>query len=106
MAEFVDTTQIHVRAGDGGAGAVSFRREAHVDKGGPDGGDGGDGGSVLLVAGGQLSWELVAGSGPDYFWKGEQLGGADPADYHLGPSSTWRGRVSFAHRFQEFRLHS
>ncbi len=55
MAEFVDTTQIHVRAGDGGAGAVSFRREAHVDKGGPDGGDGGDGGSVLLVAGGQLS---------------------------------------------------
>ena len=63
-------------------------------------------GWLLEVAGGQLSWELVAGSGPDYFWKGEQLGGADPADYHLGPSSTWRGRVSFAHRFQEFRLHS
>ncbi len=59
MAEFVDTTQIHVRAGDGGAGAVSFRREAHVDKGGPDGGDGGDGGSVLLIAGGQAS-SLIA----------------------------------------------
>jgi GTP-binding protein len=47
---FVDEAQIHVKAGDGGAGAVSFRREAHVSKGGPDGGDGGDGGSVWLVA--------------------------------------------------------
>jgi len=41
---------MHVRAGDGGAGSVSFRREAHVPKGGPDGGDGGDGGDVWLVA--------------------------------------------------------
>ena len=47
---FVDESQIHVRAGDGGAGSVSFRREAHVSKGGPDGGDGGDGGHVWLVA--------------------------------------------------------
>ena len=47
---FVDEAQIHVKAGDGGAGAVSFRREAHVAKGGPDGGDGGDGGDVWLVA--------------------------------------------------------
>ena len=38
---FVDECQIHVKAGDGGAGAVSFRREAHVAEGGPDGGDGG-----------------------------------------------------------------
>ena len=50
MAEFVDRAQLHARAGDGGAGAVSFRREAYVDKGGPDGGDGGDGGDVWLVA--------------------------------------------------------
>ena len=47
---FVDECQIHVKAGDGGAGAVSFRREAHVSKGGPDGGDGGRGGDVWLVA--------------------------------------------------------
>src|SRR5947207_2307231 len=50
MSGFVDEAQIHVKAGDGGAGAISFRREAHVARGGPDGGDGGDGGSVWLTA--------------------------------------------------------
>ena len=49
-SSFVDTAQIHAKAGDGGAGSVSFRREAHVSRGGPDGGDGGDGGDVWLVA--------------------------------------------------------
>ena len=49
-AGFVDEAQVHVKAGNGGAGAVSFRREAHVPKGGPDGGDGGNGGDVWLVA--------------------------------------------------------
>ncbi|HWG73978.1 MAG TPA: GTPase ObgE [Acidimicrobiales bacterium] len=50
MKGFVDEAQLHVKAGDGGAGSVSFRREAHVAKGGPDGGDGGGGGDVWLVA--------------------------------------------------------
>src|SRR3954463_12509192 len=50
MSGFVDEAQLHVKAGDGGAGAVSFRREAHVARGGPDGGDGGKGGDVWLVA--------------------------------------------------------
>ena len=50
MSGFVDESGLHVKAGDGGAGAVSFRREAHVAKGGPDGGDGGNGGDVWLVA--------------------------------------------------------
>jgi GTP-binding protein len=50
MSGFVDEAQLHAKAGNGGAGAVSFRREAHVDKGGPDGGDGGGGGGVWLVA--------------------------------------------------------
>ncbi len=50
MSGFVDEAQLHVKAGNGGAGAVSFRREAHVDRGGPDGGDGGRGGDVWLVA--------------------------------------------------------
>ena len=50
MAQFVDESNLHAKAGDGGAGAVAFRREAHVAKGGPDGGDGGSGGDVWLVA--------------------------------------------------------
>ena len=50
MAGFVDEAQLCAKAGDGGAGAVSFRREAHVSRGGPDGGDGGSGGDVWLVA--------------------------------------------------------
>jgi GTPase len=47
---FVDEAVIHVKAGDGGAGCVSFRREKYIPKGGPDGGDGGDGGDVVFVA--------------------------------------------------------
>jgi GTPase len=50
MSSFVDRAQLHAKAGDGGAGAVSFRREAHVDRGGPDGGSGGHGGDVWVVA--------------------------------------------------------
>lgn len=47
---FVDYVKIHVRAGDGGDGSVSFRREKYIPNGGPDGGDGGDGGSILFEA--------------------------------------------------------
>jgi GTP-binding protein len=50
VSQFVDECGLHVKAGDGGAGSVSFRREAHVARGGPDGGDGGRGGDVWLVA--------------------------------------------------------
>jgi GTP-binding protein len=47
---FVDRVEIDVRAGDGGSGCLSFRREKYVPHGGPDGGDGGSGGSIVVVA--------------------------------------------------------
>ncbi|UUM19635.1 MULTISPECIES: GTPase ObgE [unclassified Mycoplasma] len=50
MARFIDEITIQVQAGKGGNGMVSFRREAHVDKGGPDGGDGGNGGDIYFIA--------------------------------------------------------
>jgi GTP-binding protein len=52
---FVDEVSIHVKAGDGGDGAVAWRREKYVPRGGPAGGDGGDGGDVVLVVDPQLT---------------------------------------------------
>jgi GTP-binding protein len=52
---FVDEVKIHVKAGRGGNGACSFRREKFVPRGGPDGGDGGDGGNVVMVASRRLT---------------------------------------------------
>jgi GTP-binding protein len=48
--KFLDQAKIYVKAGDGGSGSASFRREKFIEFGGPDGGDGGNGGSIILVA--------------------------------------------------------
>lgn len=52
--KFVDYVKIHIKAGDGGRGCVSFRREKYVPRGGPDGGDGGNGGNVIIKASSEL----------------------------------------------------
>jgi|TARA_B110000438_G_C15812892_1_gene650521 GTP-binding protein len=48
--KFLDQAKIYIKAGNGGTGSASFRREKYVEFGGPDGGDGGDGGSIILLA--------------------------------------------------------
>ncbi|TMA19185.1 MAG: GTPase ObgE [Deltaproteobacteria bacterium] len=53
--QFIDEAEIHVKAGDGGRGAVAFRREKYVPRGGPSGGDGGNGGDVVLETDARLT---------------------------------------------------
>lgn len=57
-SNFIDYVKINVRSGSGGAGSLHFRREKHVEKGGPDGGDGGRGGHIILKGSSQL-WTLL-----------------------------------------------
>src|SRR5580698_3453639 len=77
---FVDESQIHVKGGNGGAGAVSFRREAHVSHGGPDGGDGGNGGSIILEASAKISSLLACKAHPRR--RGEHGGHGGAAKRH------------------------
>ena len=53
--KFLDQAKIYIKAGDGGAGSASFRREKYIEFGGPDGGDGGNGGSIILESEGNLN---------------------------------------------------
>jgi len=53
--KFIDYAEIEVKAGDGGAGCISFRREKHIAKGGPDGGDGGRGGDIVFIVESNMS---------------------------------------------------
>lgn len=84
--QFVDSTIVHVKAGRGGDGSASFRREAHVEFGGPDGGDGGHGGNVILVGSHHedslislfYSPNLIAGNGEN--GKAQQMHGHNGKD--------------------------
>jgi GTP-binding protein len=89
MSVFIDEVPIFLKAGDGGNGAVTFRREKHVPRGGPDGGDGGRGGSIILETDPNLSTLLdfrpnkvyKAGRGSDGL--GKNMFGKDGADLVL-----------------------
>ena len=77
---FHDRARIHVQAGRGGDGGLSFRREKHVPKGGPDGGDGGPGGDVVLVADPDL--RELSGFRPNQHVKAERGGNGRGALKH------------------------
>ena len=77
---FIDEAKFFVKAGDGGNGCLSFRREKFIPKGGPDGGDGGDGGSVYLEANSQL-WSLMDFRYRSHF-KAERGGHGQGKDKH------------------------
>ncbi len=86
---FADQALIHVKAGDGGNGCVSFRREKYIPKGGPDGGDGGDGGSVIAIGDPNVQTLMdfrhqhhwTAGRGED--GKGSQCSGKGGTDVEM-----------------------
>lgn len=80
---FIDEAQLHVVAGKGGDGCVSFRREKYVPRGGPDGGDGGRGGHVILLADSQIQTLLD--------FKGRPIHKAESGRQGTGKNMTGRG---------------
>lgn len=87
---FRDEVEIEVHAGRGGDGLVSFRREKHVPRGGPDGGDGGRGGSVILLAVSDQNSLLEVGRSPRYAARNGQPGGTSLKSGRDGEDLTLR----------------
>jgi GTP-binding protein len=112
---FVDEVEIEITAGDGGRGALSFRREKFVPRGGPDGGDGGSGGSVRLIASPHLNTLISFRFHPEFHaergrhGEGSKRTGANGRDldidvpigtivYELDPDTgEWRQVADLAH---------
>jgi GTP-binding protein len=87
--QFIDEAEIHVKAGDGGPGAVAFRREKYAPRGGPSGGDGGNGADILLETDGRLTTLL------DFRFKRE---------YRARNGEPGRGRDQNGHAAKELLL--
>jgi GTP-binding protein len=87
--QFIDEAEIHVKAGDGGPGAVAFRREKYVPRGGPSGGDGGNGADIVLETDGRLTTLL------DFRFKRE---------YRARNGEPGRGRDQNGHAAKELLL--
>src|SRR5215218_946507 len=85
-----DRARIFVQGGGGGDGVVSFRREAHVPKGGPDGGDGGRGGDVVLVCDGSLRdlQQFKAARGGHGEGSGRHGASVEPLEVRVPPGTT------------------
>src|SRR3972149_9120373 len=77
---FCDEAVVTVKAGDGGSGAVSFRREKSVAKGGPNGGDGGKGGNVILKS--SFSTHTLSNYRIDKIWEAEKGYSGEKKDMH------------------------
>ena len=83
--KFVDEVRIHVKAGDGGRGAVAFRREKFMPRGGPSGGDGGRGGSVLINADENFTTLLDYRFQPEHHARNGEPGGGNDCNGKDGP---------------------
>ncbi len=89
MSNFIDRVKINVKAGHGGQGCISFRREAYVPRGGPDGGDGGKGGDIIVIADSQLGTLIDLRYQQNYFarsgeqGRGKQQTGADAENIRI-----------------------
>ncbi len=88
--KFVDEVRIHVKAGDGGKGAVAFRREKFIPRGGPSGGDGGKGGSVLVVADENFTTLLDYRFQPEHKARSGEPGGGSDCNGRDGPDVVLR----------------
>src|ERR1700759_3964251 len=83
--QFIDEAEVHVKAGDGGPGAVAFRREKFVPRGGPSGGDGGNGADIVLETDERLTTLLDFRFKREYTAKNGEPGRGRDQNGHAAP---------------------